>query len=106
MNLNKIKIMSTEDIQVTVNDQPLEVVSEYVYLGHKIQLGKENQSSEITRRMGLSWAAFGRLGFILKSSEFPINLKRRVFDACVTPVLTYGLETIVAQLKWSFTLNN
>jgi len=48
--------MSTEDIQVTVNDQPLEVVSEYVYLGHKIQLGKENQSSEITRRIGLSWA--------------------------------------------------
>jgi len=80
MNLNKTEIMSTEEIQVTVND--------------KIQLGKENQSSEITRRIGISWAAFGRLGFILKSNEFPINLKRRVFDACVMPVLTYGLETM------------
>jgi len=49
-------LLCTEDIQVTVNDQPLEVVSKYVCLGHKIQLGKENQSSEITRRIGLSWA--------------------------------------------------
>jgi len=55
MNLNKTKIMSTEDIQVPVNNQPLKVVSEYIYLGHKIQLGKENQSSEIIRRIGLSW---------------------------------------------------
>jgi len=38
INLNKRKIMSTEDIQVTVNDQPLKVVLEYIYLGHKIQL--------------------------------------------------------------------
>lgn len=31
---NKAKMVSTEDIQVTVNDRPLEVVSEYIYLRH------------------------------------------------------------------------
>lgn len=32
----------------------LEVVKKYIYQGHKIQRGKENQTSEITRKINLT----------------------------------------------------
>ena len=46
----------------------------------------------IYRRIGLAWAAFGRLRGVFKS-DIPISLKREVFGQCVLPVLTYGAET-------------
>ena len=45
------------------------------------------------RRSILAWAAFGRLRDILKS-DIPISLKRKAFNQCVLPVLTYGAETL------------
>lgn len=55
-------------------------------------MGKDNKS-EITRRIGLTWAVFGRLSYILREPKIPINLKRKVYNTCVLPVATYGLET-------------
>jgi len=46
------------------DDQLVENVKEYVYLGHIINLGKENQTAEVTRRVKLTWAAFGKLKHI------------------------------------------
>lgn len=54
MNLQKTKIMSPTNILVTIDNHTLEVVEEYVYLGHNIKLGKNNQTAEITRRIGLT----------------------------------------------------
>ena len=64
-----------------------------MYLGHKLKLGLDNQTSEIKRRIGLGWAAFGKLSLIFKS-KMNSSLKRRVFDSCVLPVLTYGAEAL------------
>lgn len=94
MNLQKTKIMSPTNIPVIIENHTLEVVDEYVYLGHIIKLGKNNQTAEITRRIGLSWAAFGRLSYILREPKIPINLKRKVYDMCILPVATYELETV------------
>ncbi|GJQ74611.1 hypothetical protein Trydic_g21467 [Trypoxylus dichotomus] len=47
----------------------------------------------------MTWAATGKLGFILKDSKVPINLKGEVFNTCVLPVLTYGVETMSLKLK-------
>lgn len=94
MNLNKTKIMTSEETAITIEGCTLEHVEEYIYLGHAIRLGKQNQTNEISRRTRLSWAAFGRLGYILKSQSIPINLKRKVYEACILPVTTYGLETM------------
>lgn len=88
INLNKTKIMSNEDIRVEV--EGIDVVDEYVYLGHTIRLGKQNQISEISQKIRLSWAAFGKLGHILNSQSIPINLKRKVYDTCILPVITDG----------------
>lgn len=99
MNISKTKVMSLDEIQVAIGNQNLEQVAEYVYLGHLIKLGKENQTAEFTRRIRLSWAAFGKLSFILKDQNIPINLKRKTFNACVLPVMTYGLETMAITSK-------
>ena len=58
-----------------------------------MKLGLDNQTAEVKRRIGLGWAAFGKLRLIFKS-KMNNSLKRKVFDSCVLPVLTYGAETL------------
>lgn len=47
MNLNKTKIMTMEDRAISM----------------KIKMRKQNQTSEISRRVRASWTAFGRLRY-------------------------------------------
>lgn len=94
MNYNKTKIMSHEQTNITIQNHSIENVEHYVYLGHDIRLGKSNQDAEIKRRTQLAWAAFGKLTYILKNNSIPINLKRKVYDTCILPVCTYGVETM------------
>jgi hypothetical protein len=99
MNVDKTKILSPTQEKISINNKNIEVVNDYVYLGHKIKLGKENQTAELSRRIGLSWAAFGKLQHILKNKEVPISLKTKVYDTCILPVTTYGLETMSLTAK-------
>lgn len=95
INISKTKLMTnlviSEDLRV--NNLNIEQVYSYKYLGHELRLGRDNQTCEMGRRIGLAWAAFGRLNYILKS-DIPMCLKRKVFNQCVLPVLTYGAETL------------
>ena len=95
MNLSKTKIMINidDDRDIKIGDTIIERVDSYVYLGHKLKLGLDNQTAEVKRRIGLGWAAFGKLRLIFKS-KMNNSLKRKVFDSCVLPVLTYGAETL------------
>lgn len=76
-----------------IDGKHIEQVNSYKYLGHEIRIGRDNQTCEINRRIGLTWAAFGKLGYVLRS-EIPICLKRKIYDHCILPVLTYGAETL------------
>lgn len=76
MNLNKTKIMSTGDYDITIDNVTIENVEHYIYLRHKIVLGKENQNVEIKRRIHLAWVAFGNLNYIFKDKKGPIKLKK------------------------------
>ena len=58
-----------------------------------MKLGLDSQTAEKKRRIGLAWAAFGKLRLIFKS-KMNSSLKREVFDTCVLPVLTNGAETL------------
>ena len=40
----------------------------------------------------MGWSAFGKQNKILKG-KMPLCLKRKVFDQCILPVMTYGCET-------------
>lgn len=99
MNMGKTKIMTTNEIAPQVREGNIEEVDEYIYLGHMIKLGKENQTAEVNRRVRMTWAATGKLGMILKNHNIPINLKRKVFNACILPVMTYGMETMTLTIK-------
>ena len=87
MNLDKTKIMSNAHVTpapVNVGNVTLEVVDHYVYLGHTIQFGKSNFEKEISRRIQLGWAAYGKLRNIF-ASRLPKCLKTKVFNQCVLP---------------------
>src|SRR6202012_1936086 len=95
MNLSKTKVMTNidDDAVIKVGDDVIERVDSYIYLGHKLKLGLDNQTAEVKRRIGLGCAAFGKPRLIFKS-KMNNSLKRKVFDSCVLPVLTYGAETL------------
>lgn len=98
MNIKKTKIMACEPTNITINNDPVEQITEYIYLGHTITLGKQNQTAEITRRIRQGWIAYGKLAQVFKS-DISINLKKEVYDTCVLPVMTYGLETMAFTVK-------
>jgi len=95
MNWSKTKYMTNipTDTNIKIQNQEVELVDEYKYLGHTLRLGYENQKNEISRRIGLTWAAFGKLKFIFRSN-MDIRLKTKVYEQCVLPVMTYGSETL------------
>lgn len=75
MNLQKTKLMSSHNIQVTLNQQYPQMVEEYLYWGHTMKLGRVNQITEITRRVSIASAVFGNLRRLLGRSTIPINLE-------------------------------
>lgn len=97
MNMSKTKVMtniSSESIPtIMVGNEVLEVVEQYVYLGHILSFDKTHQRKEISRRIQLGWAAFNKLADILKPVNIPQCLKTRLFNQCVLPTMTYGAET-------------
>jgi hypothetical protein len=57
---------------------------------------KERQKEEINQRIQLGWMAYGKMRDIFKGS-IALSLKRKAFDQCILPILSYGCET------WSLT---
>lgn len=92
MNTSKIKILSFSEEDFYLHNNKLENIAEYIYLGHTIRLGKENQVTEVNRRIKLTWVAFGKMNDIFKNKDIIINLKKKVYDICVLPVSTNDLE--------------
>ncbi|XP_044755023.1 uncharacterized protein LOC123313977 [Coccinella septempunctata] len=88
MNISKTKIIGN--------------TTEHIYIDgtrHSIRIGKENQTAELKRRIRLTWMAFGEMSYIFRNNDIPINLKRKVFDTCILPEATYGLETMAITKK-------
>lgn len=53
-----------------------------------MQIGKENQSVEIERRINLSLATVVKLGFILKSYNKFVNPIRKIYESCGLPPIS------------------
>lgn len=98
MNLQKTKVMFNACIKkenIKIQDNIIEEVQKYVYLGQEMTMNS-NMENEINRRIRAGWATFGMNSIIFKS-KMPLHLKRKVFNQCVLPAMTYGCET------WSLT---
>lgn len=95
MNIGKTKFMTNlvPSNNLIIENSEIGLVDKYTYLGHELSISKANQTREINRRIILSWAAYGKLRDVFKS-DLPICLKRKVFNQCVLPVMTYGAETL------------
>ena len=96
MNISKTKVMTGKDIPIHVNNTLIEDVDSYIYLGQRYSLNDKTQDKEIKRRVTAGWAAYAKHCDIFKSN-MPNCLKRKVFNSCVLPAMTYGAET------WSLT---
>lgn len=97
MNKEKTKVLTNSNpIAITIENQALEYVDEYCYLGQIIS-HKDQSTKEINRRILNGWKKYWSLKEVLKSKELSMSTKRKVFNTCVLPVITYGCET------WSLT---
>ena len=95
MNLGKTKIMlnnHTEKATVEVDGKAIEEVEKYVYLGKTVSRDGDLMP-EIKRRITLGWAAFNKVDSIMGSRKASMQIKKKVFNEYVLPVMTYGSET-------------
>lgn len=69
----KTKVManvpSITNPTVIIEHERLELVDQYVYIGHVLFFGKEHQQKEITKRLQLGCTAFGKLDDTLKTVD-------------------------------------
>ena len=86
-------IDTTDNIQI--NGTETEKVTNYKYLGQTIAM--ENRRKQVSIRIKAGWSVFGKNREIFLDRHLPMSLKRKVFNQCVLPAMTYGSQT------WSLT---
>jgi hypothetical protein len=94
INMKKTKVMfngnaTRETIHLGLEE--IETVDEYVYLGQLITPANDSMN-EVKRRISAGWGAFSKYRDILKS-KMPMCLKRKLYNQCIQPAMTYGSQT-------------
>lgn len=77
---------------IQVENEVIEEVDEYKYLGQTISPSQDN-NIELNIRIRSAWTCFGKNKEIFLDPELPLSLKGKVFNMCILPSLTYGCET-------------
>lgn len=100
MNTSKTKLMTNGDkVPIMVSNTTIEYVEEYTYLGQIIS-PKDLTTKEISNRINLAWKRYWSLKEIMKNPQIPLKSKKKIFDSCILPIMTYGCQT------WSLTQHN
>ncbi|KAL0803449.1 hypothetical protein ABMA28_017178 [Loxostege sticticalis] len=98
MNISKTKVMTNStEIRLTVMGWTVEYVAEYIYLGQLVSL-ENSQAKEIDRRIENAWKSYWSMKAYMKG-DLPLNLKRKLLDMCILPVLTYAMERSVLGIR-------
>lgn len=79
-----------------VDNQIVEYVQDYVYLGQVISVEKR-QDREIARRILNFWSAFWKLKLYLLMKTIHMKAKKRLFEMYVLSIFKYGSQ------MWSLT---
>jgi hypothetical protein len=82
--------------EIKINNNIIEYVDEYIYLGQIISPQQQTQK-EIKRRISVSWKKYWAMKEIMKNPGLRIKEKRKVYNTCILPCMTYGCQT------WSLT---
>ena len=93
INFSKTKVMSNISAlgEVKINEEKIEQVTEYRYLGQVISF-ENKMEKEIKVRRANAWKAFWAQKYLLKS-KLGLKTKIRIFQSTVLPVLMYGAQT-------------
>ncbi len=78
-------------LQIMIGNEALELVDKYTYLGQMVSANPAHEK-EMRWRIRMGWSAFGKQNLVM-NSNLPLSLKRMIYNHCILPVLTYGLET-------------
>ncbi|CAH2217642.1 jg1228 [Pararge aegeria aegeria] len=86
MNIDKTQVRCPDNItHITVHSCQVKCVSEYVYLGKNNNF-KQGGTKKRSHTHPTREVAF-------KKGYTPLFLKRKVFDQCAPPTMTYGAKT-------------
>ena len=94
ISFKKTKVLQlntdTLDVNIVVDENKLENVSEFCYLGHTIF----NDDSDFNgNRIARATAKFNELGNVLRDKEINLYVRRKLLEACVRPRLTYAVQS-------------
>ena len=96
INIGKTKVMAIsrthENVNIKINNQNIEQVEKFVYLGSNIT---ENNIylEDVKRRLSIARQKFSKLQKIWKNKNISDRLKIILFKALIIPIATYGSET-------------
>ena len=95
INIKKTKVMrcctEVNNLVIKVNNEKLEEVSDYQYLGFTLT-SDARCDTEIRRRLGMARAVISKLSSTWKSRQLSIPTKLRLLKALVWSVASYGCE--------------
>ena len=77
---------------IKLNNQIIEEVNSYIYLGQSLQMNNDI-SMEIQRRKQAAWATFNRIKTTITNQQIDIKIRANLCNTQVLPALTYGCET-------------
>ena len=86
LSTSKTKVMMENDTPINVNNNRIEDIESYIYLGQIYSIRDKNQDKESQRRITARWTAFAKNRDIFKANIGTCN-------SCVIPAMTYGAET-------------
>ena len=82
----KTKCMTNIDTKdnIQINGTETEKVTNYKYLGQTIAMEKK-----VSIRIKAGWSVFEKYRAIFLDRHLPMSIKRKVFNQCVLPAMTY-----------------
>ena len=90
MNKSKTTVMMENDTPIYVNNTQMENVESYINLGQRYSTRDKNQDQEIQRRIRARWKHSPTTDIF--KGNIGTCLKRHVYNSCVFPAMTCGME--------------
>lgn len=88
----EMRINADSNLPLTLQNQPVERVNVFQYLGSMIT-EQGGAVTDVVTRIQKARGAFTQLNRIWRSTIYSVRTKMRIFKTCVVSVLLYGCET-------------
>ena len=93
--------INSQETSMTILGQPIEVVSQFEYLGRVLH-NRADDTAAVEHRIARGWQAFQKKKTIIAHKRLSMKAKRQTIDSYIFPSVLYATETIT----WTQTLLN